>query len=145
MTTPQKAGKKFEKKVLRELRNAGFKKLDAKAWRAEKTKHDRCFAKQFKSGESLYGKRRVDFRVKNGSNEFDVEVKWQNGSGTADVIAWVALLLADMNKVPLYLVIGGTRLLTKCRPVLDDQAESSSHVLGVGTLDEFAEYLVSAD
>ena len=137
MAISQESGSDFENEVADKLREANFRELNKNNWCNKKAQHSRCFTKQFVSGCGLYGKRIIDFRVKDGCVEFDLEAKTQSGSGTADVIAWVALELADRNKFPLYLVIGGDRLLKKCRSELERKAASSCYVLGVGTLEEF--------
>ena len=136
-------GRKFETKVAEKLEELDFVKLSGKAWRHRKDKYRRCFTKQFASGRGLYRERRVDFRVKLDGCEFDVEAKFQKGSGTADQLAWVALKVADRNRFPLFLVIGGRIMETQCLPVLAEAAASSHYVLGVGTLEEFAAKLSS--
>ena len=146
MAEQQESGNRFEDEVARKLECMQFVKLTKEEWLNYKNKHSRCFTKQFPSGRSLYRERRVDFRVKSGCREFDVEAKFQEKSGTADQLAWVALKVAERNKFPLYLVIGGKVMVEECSSVLKETAKSSCYDhLRVGTLDEFAESLRSSE
>lgn len=141
MAEQQKSGKKFEAKIVKKLEDAKFKELPNKKWDNGKDKHCRCFTRQFLSGRGLYNrKRRVDFRIKSGRREFDVEAKFQKKSGTTDQLAWVALKVAERNKFPFYLVIGGKVMEEECLGELKKTAKSPCY-LHVGTLDEFTDWL----
>ena len=138
------SGRKFETEVAEKLKEAGIVELSHDEWLNCKDVQPRCFTQHFVSGRGLYRReRRVDFRVKLDCGEFDVEAKFQEKSGTADQLAWVALKVADMNEFPIYLVIGGRLMEKECLPVPAETAASSHYVLGVGTLDEFAAKLRS--
>ena len=142
MAEQQESGNKFEDEVAQRLEDMQFVKLTKEEWPDCKNKHNCCFTKQFPSGRGLYRERRVDFRVKSGCREFDVEAKYQNGRGTTDQLAWVALKVAERNKFPLYLVIGGKVMVEECSSVLKETADSSCYDhLHVGTLDDFARWL----
>ena len=135
------SGTEFQTKVADKLRELKFVELSGEEWRNCQNKPSRCFTAQFVSGRGLYRERRVDFRVKLDDCEFDVEAKFQDSSGTADQLAWVALKVADRNEFPLFLVIGGRILVNECLPELEAAAKESSYVLGVGTLEDFAAWL----
>ena len=154
MAKQQESGKEFEDKVAKKLKEMQFVELSKERWPDCKNKHKRCFTKQFPSGHGLYNRsRRVDFRVRSGCREFDVEAKFQETSGTADQLAWVALKVAERNKIPLYLVIGGKVMEEECLDELEKTAKSPCYDhLRVGTLevfaatlDEFAESLRSSE
>ena len=84
MATSQKSGSEFEKKIADELKKANFTKLNKNDWRNRKAQHSRCFTTKLVSGCGLYGgKRYVDFRVRDGCIEFDLEAKYKKGSGTS--------------------------------------------------------------
>lgn len=144
MAKQQKRGKEFENKIAEKLKKMQFEELPKEKWSDYKDKHSRCFTKEFHSGCGLYGEeRRVDFRVKHGCCEFDVEAKYQDGSGTADRIPWAELKVAEKNRLPFYLVIGGSLLTQERRSsVLKEAADSSCYDhLHVGTRDDFARWL----
>ena len=143
MAEQQESGNKFEDEVARKLECMQFVKLTKEEWPDCKNKLIRCFTKQFPSGHGLYNRsRRVDFRVRSGCREFDVEAKFQEKSGTTDQLAWVALKVAERNEFPLYLVIGGKVMVEECLDELKEAADSSCYDhLHVGTLDDFARWL----
>ena len=139
-----KRGVEFKNKVMQKLEEAKIVRLSGKDWPNSKDKRPRCFTPEFVSGRGLYNRmRRVDFRVKLDFAEFDVEAKFQESRGTTDQLAWVALKVADRNRFPLFLVIGGKIMEKECLPVLAETAALSRYVLGVGTLEEFAAKLSS--
>lgn len=142
MTT---SGQDFQVRIAEKLKELGFGQLSGDAWYDHEGEHGSFFAAEFPSGRGLYGReRRVDFRVKIRGCEFDVEAKYQEQSGTADQLAWITLEVADRNRFPLFLVVGGSVMETECLPALEEKAASSRYVLGVGTLDEFAAKLSSS-